>query len=388
MIKRLIIAAILLVLVAGGLVGFNLFRDRAIRQFFANMPVPTVTVSAAEAKAVTWTPHIEAIGTVNAARGVDLTVETAGVVKTIHFEANERVSKGQFLLQLDDAVQRADLEAARAQAALDQQSLERARELQKRGVSTSVTVDTAETTASASQSQVAKLEAVLEQKRLQAPFDGTVGIRRVDVGQYLTPGTVVATMQDLDNMYADFTVPEQQRNSLKIGQPVKLGVSADDMPFSGELIGIDPKVDPATRLVSVRARISNPEGKLTPGQFVRIAVILPQEDGVLALPQTALIASLYGDYVYVVRDPEPKPGEQPGAATAGDEQPAAPKKVVRQAFVNAGRRSAGMVEILSGLEPGDVVVTAGQNRLDNGRPVAIDNTIDPATLSGGKAPAQ
>ncbi|MGE0847645.1 MAG: efflux RND transporter periplasmic adaptor subunit, partial [Flavobacteriaceae bacterium] len=265
MIKRLIIAAILLVLVAGGLVGFNLFRDRAIRQFFANMPVPTVTVSAAEAKAITWTPHIEAIGTVNAARGVDLTVETAGVVKTIHFEANERVSKGQFLLQLDDAVQRADLEAARAQAALDQQSLERARELQKRGVSTSVTVDTAETTASASQSQVAKLEAVLEQKRLQAPFDGTVGIRRVDVGQYLTPGTVVATMQDLDNMYADFTVPEQQRNSLKIGQPVKLGVSADDMPFSGELIGIDPKVDPATRLVSVRARYSNPVGRLSPG---------------------------------------------------------------------------------------------------------------------------
>ncbi|MGE0847333.1 MAG: hypothetical protein AB7L41_13780, partial [Flavobacteriaceae bacterium] len=127
---------------------------------------------------------------------------------------------------------------------------------------------------------------------------------------------------------------------------------------------------------------------LTPGQFVRIAVILPQEDGVLALPQTALIASLYGDYVYVVRDPEPKPGEQADAATAGDEQPAAPTKVVRQAFVNAGRRSAGMVEILSGLEPGDVVVTAGQNRLDNGRPVAIDNTIDPATLSGGKAPAQ
>ena len=397
MIRRFIIAFVLVVLVCGGIVGFNLFRDQAIQDFFANMPVAPVTVSTVTVETIEWTPGIEAIGTVTAARGVDLAVEAAGVVKEIHFRSNQRVTKGDLLVQLDDAVQRADLEAAKTQAALDQQRLDRALELQKRRVGSDVAVDEAQAAASASKSQVAKLQAQLDQRRLTAPFSGTIGIPRIDVGQYLTPSQVVATLQDLDTMRADFSVPEQRLSLLEMGQPVRFGVTAGDMPFTGSIIGIDPKVDPATRLVAVRAEIANPQGLLSPGQYVQVRVELPVEEDVIAVPQTALVSSLYGDYVYVVRPkedaasaasggqaPEQKAEqEEPAAAeTAGAEK--APVLAVRQIFVKPGRRNQGRVEVTEGVKAGDEVVTAGQNRLPNGAVVVVDNTIDP-TVRGTQA---
>ncbi|TWH01240.1 membrane fusion protein (multidrug efflux system) [Mesorhizobium sp. J18] len=396
MIKRFIIAFILLVIVVGGLVGFNIFRDRAIEQFFADMPTPAVTVSTTEVKSGEWSPVIEAIGTVKAASGVDLTVETTGIVKEINFDANEHVGQGQILIQMDDAVERADLEAARAQAKLDQTNLDRALELQSRGVGSNASLESAAAAATASKAQVAKLEAVLDQKQLKAPFDGVIGLSRVDVGQYLSPGTIVATLQDLETMRVDFTIPEQHLGELKIGQPVRMGLSSEDMPYEGEIVGIDPKIDPTTRLIFVRARITNPDERLSPGQFAQIRVQLPAEDDVLSLPQTALITSLYGDYVYVVREAE-NDGESDDAGQeaqtsqenpegAAQEQPAEqsgeqqPQYVVKQVFVESGRRLDGMVEIVKGLSAGDMVVTAGQNRLTSGTSVKIDNSIDPTRL--------
>lgn len=364
MIKRFLIAIVLLALLAGGLVGFNLFRDKAIEDFFANMPAQTLTVSTVTVEPRSWTPVIEAIGTASASHGVELTVETTGIVKEISFVANDKVKEDQVLLQLDDAVQQADLVATRAQAALDKQSLERALELRERGVGSAVSLQAAEAASAASAAQVQKLEALLQQKQLRAPFAGTLGIPRVDEGQYISPGMAVVTLQDLDVMRADFTVPEQQLGQLSIGQKVQLSVDGDDNVFSGEITGIDPKIDPSSRLVSVRAAIDNPEGRLAPGQFVHVNVELPLEDGVIALPQTAVVTSLYGDYVYVAR---PKEGE------AEDQLEA------RQVFVETGRRSGHDVEIRSGLSAGDTVVTAGQNRLSNGTLLAIDNTVDPAS---------
>lgn len=388
MIKRFVIAFILLVLVVGGLVGFNIFRDRAIQQFFANMPVQPVTVSTVKVEPITWTPGVEAIGTVSAARGVDLTVETTGIVKEIRFQANQKVEQGAVLIQLDDAVEKADLEAQKAQAANDQTALARAQELADRRVGSQVTLDAARAQATASAAQVAKLQAVLDQKQLRAPFSGTVGIPRVDLGQFLQPGNRVATLQDLDTMRVDFSVPEQQLPLLKIGQPVQLGTGEDDdgLPFRGEIRGIDPKIDPASRLVAVRAEVANTGGQLSPGQFVHVRVVLPEEKNIVALPQTALVTSLYGDYIYVVRPAEKaqdaaapaKPAESepaegaPASAAAGDK----PSLVVRQIFVKPGRRNLGLVEITEGLSPGDEVVTAGQNRLSNGAPVVVDNTLD------------
>lgn len=366
MIKRFLIAIVLLALVGGGIVGFNMFRDNAIEQFFANMPVAKVTVSEVTAEESSWTPSIEAIGTVNASRGVDLTVETTGIVRSLQFDPNQTVEQGALLLQLDDAIQQADLEVGRTQAELDRQTLKRTQELQQRGVGTSVSLETAQAAASVSAAQVSRLEAVTAQKQLHAPFRGTIGIPRVDPGQYISPGTIVATLQDLETMRADFTVPEQQLSSVKIGQRVRLGVGGKEFPYSGEVTGIDPKIDPASRLASVRALIDNTEGGLTPGQFVQIKLELPIEDNILALPQTAVVTSLYGDYVYIVRESEEQDGQEE------------PQLEVRQVFVKVGRRSGNVVEITSGVAAGDRVVTAGQNRLNNGTPVVIDNTIDPA----------
>ncbi|MER8439662.1 efflux RND transporter periplasmic adaptor subunit [Mesorhizobium sp. M1312] len=414
-IKRFIIAFILLVLVCGGIVGFNLFRDNAMQQFFATMKPPAATVSTTIVKPTSWTPGVEAIGTVSAVRGVDLAVEAAGIVKDILFHANQKVEANAGLLQLDDAAERADLEATKAQAALDQTALTRALELQKRGVGSESTLDSARAAASASASQVNRLQAVLEQKLLTAPFSGTVGIPRIDLGQYLTPGTSVATLQDLETMRADFSVPEQQLPLLKIGQKVRLGVGDGELPFTGTIRGIDPKIDPASRLVTVRAEVANPEAKLTPGQFVQVRVELPEENNVLTVPQTALTSSLYGDFVFVVRpakpaaadgaapaaaaEPQEKPATDPAAeapAAKPEEEPAAapaaptaeeqkPQLVLAQVFVKPGRRNAGLAEILEGIAPGDEVVTAGQNRLSNGMSVAVDNTIDPTKPANQQA---
>jgi membrane fusion protein (multidrug efflux system) len=391
LIKRFIIAFILLVIVCGGIVGFNLFRDKAIEDFFANMPVNPLTVSTARVEPITWTPNIEAIGTVSAASGVDLTVETTGIVKEILFKANEKVERGQELVRLDDAVQKADLEAGKTQEALDKQALDRAVALQKRGVGTDATLDAARASWQTSISQVAKLQAVLDQKLLRAPFSGTIGIPRIEEGQYVAPGNAVATLQDLDTLRVDFTVAEQRFPDLKIGQEVLFGLTGDDMPYKGAITGIDPKIDPVSRLVSVRAEISNVDGRLSPGQFVQVRVILPSEDNIIAVPQTALISSLYGDYVYVVRSADKAPNEpkkteagEAVAAPAGQkpaEEEAAdakPSLAVTQVFVGIGRRSGDRVEITRGIEAGDEVVTAGQNRLNNGSPVVVDNTIDPS----------
>jgi membrane fusion protein (multidrug efflux system) len=386
MIKRFLIAIVLLVLVGGGLIGFNMFRDKAIQDFFANMKPPAATVSTVVVKPTSWTPGIEAIGTVSAVRGVELAVETAGIVKDILFDANHKVEAGQVLVQLDDAVQRADLEAQKAQAAFDQTALNRARELQRKGVGSEANLDTAQAAASASAAQVSKLQAVVDQRRLNAPFAGTVGIPRIDPGQYLAPGTSVATLQDLETMRVDFTVPEQQLPLLKIGQAVRLGVGGDDMPFAGSIRGIDPRIDPASRLVSVRAEVANTEDRLSPGQFVQVRVELPEEDGILALPQTALTSSLYGDYVFVVRPAAPdaaKPADtpattEPAPPATGAAEPEKPALVLSQVFVRPGRRNGGLVEILQGVKAGDEIVTAGQNRLFNGMSVAVDNTVDPS----------
>lgn len=409
MIKRLIIALVLLVIVCGGIVGFNLFRDKAIQDFFAAMPPPSATVSTTVVKPAAWIPGVEAIGTVSANKGVDLSVETTGVVKEILFQANQKIEAGSKMLQLDDAVERADLEATKAQAALDKTALARAEALLKRGVGSEVTLDTARATASASASQAKKLQAVLDQKQLTAPFGGTVGIPRVDLGQYLAPGTVVVTLQDMETMRVDFSVPEQQLPLLKIGQTVRLGlgdvgINGDDgMPFSGVIRGIDPKIDPASRMVVIRAEVGNNEGKLSPGQFVQVRVELPEEDNILALPQTAVTTSLYGDYIYVVRPAEAKPEAAPAAPAekpaAEAEKPAGeaakptaeaekPKLVLSQVFVKPGRRNADQIEILQGLEPGDEVVTAGQNRLFNGMSVNVDNTVDPTKPINVQATAQ
>ena len=380
MIKRFIIAVLLLGIVVGGIVGFNLFRANIIANVFANMQPPPVTVAVTEAETVTWRPGVEAIGTAGAARGVDLATETGGIVEAIEFAANDRVEAGQLLLQIRDDVERADLAAANATLELSRTELERAKELQSRGVSAVNTVETAEATATEARSQVARLTSIMDQKALEAPFAGVVGIPAVEVGQYVEPGTIFATLQDLDTMRVDFSIPEQQVRTIGIGMPVTIAAEAGGATFSGAITGIEPKIDPNSRLVTIRAAVANTDGKLNPGQFVRVRVELPEETGVIALPQTALSSNLYGDSVYVVREAAPAApaeGAPPDAAAGAAEADTGPQLTVEQVFVTVGRRAFGMVEIIEGVEVGDQVVIAGQNRLSGGSRVIIDNSVTP-----------
>ncbi len=407
MVKRFLIGLVLVVLVCGGLVGFNLFRSKMIGDFFANQQMPSVTISAMETRPASWTPQIEAIGTLRAAQGVDIATQLEGVVHSIEFTSNDQVEQGQLLVQIDDAVERADLISAEANLARDQAQLERAERLRATGVSSEQTLEEAQTAFAASQSTIARLRAVLDQKAIEAPFAGIIGIPQIDVGEYLQPGTVIATLQQLDTMRVDFTVPEQQMSDLRMEQPAAFGLTEGDYPYEGRIIGIDPKIDPQTRLISVRAEVENPEGDLRPGQFVRVRVALPAVEEVIALPQTAVVTSLYGDYVYVVEEQAAEPtatdaatGAQTAAdgeseATAENEngeaaeapppgvlaEPVGPQLVAKQVFVTIGRRQGNLVEIAKGLESGQTVVTSGQNKLANNAPVTINNSVDPAALA-------
>ncbi|MFU8882131.1 MAG: efflux RND transporter periplasmic adaptor subunit [Rhodobacterales bacterium] len=374
MFKRFVIAAVLLILVAGGLIGFNLFRDQMIEQIFADLPVQPLAVETVEVAPVTWQPVLNAIGTVNANQGVDLTVEAPGILREVLFAPNTQVAAGDLLIRLDDVVQRADLEAARTQLELEQANLTRQQELQSRGVATSATLEATQAAFRAAEAQVARAEAVLEQRSVTAPFAGTIGLLRVDLGQYVQPGTIIATLQDLATMRVDFNMAEQTLPDLFIGQVLHVQSDESRQSFEGRISGIDPRVDPASRMVAVRATVERATVEratveraemeqrqdeqaqgLTPGQFVRLRLDLPQEAGVIALPQTALISSLYGDFVYVLRPRESD----------------ADTLEARQVFVTPGRRSGGQVEIREGLSAGDRVVTTGQNRLSNGAPVTL-----------------
>lgn len=362
MIWRLLLAIVLLVVVVGGIVGFNMFRSTMIEGFFANMQRPAVTVSTIEAEPVTWTPTVEAIGTASARRGVDLGVELGGIVEAIDFRANDAVTAGQPLVQIDDRIEQADLAAAQANLALSRETLARNQSLRTRGVIAAADLDTAQAAATADEANVVRLTAVMEQKMLTAPFDGTIGIPQIEVGQYVQPGTVYATLQDTGSLRVDFSIPEQQLRLIRTGMPILVTTEVDGSSASGEIVAIEPRIDPNSRLVLVRGEIDTPDGKIRPGQFLRVAVQLPQESGVIALPQTVVTSNLYGDTVFAVR-------------TTGEGDQA--KSTAEQVFVKLGRRADGLVEIVDGLKPGDVVVTAGQNRLLNGTPVAIDNSVNP-----------
>jgi membrane fusion protein (multidrug efflux system) len=371
--KRRIVVALVFILaigLCGGLVWFNFFRDKMITQFFATMQQPPQTVSAAKVEAKTWTPSISAIGTAKAANGVELAFEIAGIVSEIKFKANQNVKQGEVLVQLDDTVERADIQDVQANVKTAESSFERAKTLSTRGYGTEANLDQASALLAAARSRLARLQATIEQKALKAPFSGVIGIPRIDVGQYLQPGTVIASFQDLSSMKVDFTVPEQRAGEINLGQEVRIGTTENNLPFKGRVTGKDPRVDPKTRLVSVQALVEdNKDGAILPGQFLHVEVILPEQPNVMTVPQTAVIASLYGDYVYTI-DQEEKQGQQ--------------VQVVKQVFVKTGRRRGGALEIVSGVNPGQQVVASGQNKLQSGATVKIDNSIDVTKLESSK----
>jgi membrane fusion protein (multidrug efflux system) len=358
MFKRLFIAIILLGLIVGGIVWFKFFRDDMIAQYLGGMVPPPVPVSTETVEAVTWEPGIDAIGTALSARGVDLAIESGGLVRAVLFAPNDVITEGQDLVQIDDDSEAAALAAAQATLSVAIAEAKRAQTLSDKGVGAANTVESADAQVESARAQVAQVQTSLDSKKMVAPFGGVIGISQIEVGQYVTAGTIYTTLQDLSHMRVDFSVPEQQIGDLKLDGLVSVTSEVGGFSATGKIIAIEPRVDANSRLVTVRAEVDNPSGDLLPGQFLRVRIALPKEEGVIAVPQTAVSSTLYGDSVYVIR-----PGE------------AADELKVEQVFVTLGRRSGARIEIVKGLAPGDQIVTSGQNRLTSGARVKIDNSV-------------
>lgn len=365
LLRRMLImlgVVVLVVLALAAYKGFSIYQQ--IQQFSA--PQPAISVAASTADALPWQSRLPAIGTLKAFQGVDLTVEVVGTVSDVLFESGQKVSVGQPLLQMDSAVEQASLATAEAELGLARVEYERGRSLVSRSNISKSEFDRLSAELQKASASVAQLKALLAKKRILAPFSGTIGIRQVDVGDYLSSGTTIATLQDLSTLYVDFFLPEQSVPKLAIGERVRFSVAAyPGEVFEGEITAINPKVEDTTRNVQVRAMLDNPDDKLLPGMFANLEVLLPGTRDQVVVPETAITYTLYGNSVYVIDEKKDAEG-----TVAKDEKGQA-QLVVERRFIETGERRDGLVVIVKGLEVGEQVVTAGQLKLDNGAHVAI-----------------
>jgi membrane fusion protein (multidrug efflux system) len=353
------------VLVVAALAGLKYQSiTKQIAQFSA--PKPAISVSAANSEQVQWQNRLPAIGTLKALQGIDLTVESSGTVQDVLFRSGEKVSLHQPIIQLDSDVESATLATSQAERDLAQVEFDRARSLLTRQALSKSEYDRLAAELLKANTRVAQLKAIMAKKRILAPFAGTIGIRQVDVGDFVSSGTIIATLQDVSSLYVDFFLPEQSVPQLKLGQRVRFSVAAfPNQSFEGEINAINPKVEDSTRNVQVRAILSNPESKLLPGMFANLEVLLPSEDARVVVPETALTYTLYGNSVYVIGNKK----DDKGVEEKDDK--GQPVLVVERRFVETGERRDGKVIVLKGLKAGENVVTAGQLKLDNGSHVAV-----------------
>jgi membrane fusion protein (multidrug efflux system) len=345
----------LVVLALAAYKGLTIYRE--IQQF--STPQPPISVNAAHAVERPWQSRLPAIGTLKAFQGIDLTVEVAGTAREVLFQSGEKVRLGQPLIQMDSEVEQASLGTAQAELGLARVEYQRGRNLIDRQAISRSEFDRLSAELQKASASVAQLQATLAKKRILAPFAGTIGIRQVDVGDYLASGTTIATLQDLSTLFVDFFLPEQSVPQLAIGQGVRVQVTAyPDQVFEGRIDAINPKVEATTRNLLVRARLANPDEKLLPGMFANLQVLLAGETPQVLVPETAITYTLYGNSVYVIEE-QAAEGDQPEQLQ------------VQRRFVETGERRTGQVVILKGLQAGERVVSAGQLKLDNGARVTI-----------------
>ncbi|WP_259781471.1 efflux RND transporter periplasmic adaptor subunit [Aestuariispira ectoiniformans] len=362
--KRILIVLIGAGVLLGGVFGYTLFRQNAISQYLANRPEPTTPVTATEAEAQTWPRFIPATGWLTAVNGVDVSAEVAGRIGELNFKSGYFVAAGDTLVKLDAEVEKAEVRSAQAEVRLNELTAERYRKLRKTDAASQARLDEAEANLSIARANVAKLRATIDKKEIKAPFDGVLGIRGVDLGEYVQPGQKIVTIQDLSSMLLDFSVPQQYLAVISTGQEVQMTVeSYPDRVFKGKLTALDPKVDLQSGLIQVQASFSNESGLLRPGMFAKVDIALPAEENQIVVPQTAVSYSLYGDFVYVVKADE-----------NGDLR-------AQQTVVEVKDRRKNRAVLASGVAAGDKVITTGSVRLSNGAKVQIVED----SLSGASA---
>ena len=365
MIKRMLIMLILVGAVLGGLFGFKTFVNGKIQEAMAGMANMPQTVSATKAETSDWQPRIDAVGSLRAVRGAELSLEVPGVVETISFQSGDEVKAGQVLLTLRKEDEEARLQSLEATASLAQITYDRdVKQLKAQAISQAI-VDNDEASLRNARAQVAVQKAILDKKTLRAPFDGKLGLRQVDLGQFLSAGTEIATLQSLDPIFIDFLLPQQAVAQITVGEKVRAKVDAfPGRTFEGKITAINPKIDTGSRNVQVRATVSNADQKLLPGMFATVELDTGTAQRLVTLPQTAVSYNPYGSLVYIV--------DEKGQGPDGKPQLAA-----RQVFVTTGATRGDQVAIVKGVSEGDTVVTSGQIKLRNGVPIVVNNSAVP-----------
>jgi membrane fusion protein, multidrug efflux system len=362
--KRMLIMLTAMGVVFGGLYAFQAFKASMIKKFMGQMAQAPQTVSAFPATTSSWRRQIEVVGSLGVIDGSDLALQVSGIVQSISFNSGDTASVGQTLLRLnaeDDAAKLASLEAT---AELYTATLKRDQGQLAINAVSLATLDSDTANLKNTRALVAQQKALLEQKTLRAPFAGRLGVRQVSVGQFLSAGTAIVTLQALDPIYAEFYLPQQELSRIKNGQVVTIETDAyPGKSFAGEISAINPKVESGTRNVKVRASMSNPAGRLLPGMFVKVAIALGEPEQFVTLPQTAIVSNPYGESVFIVKSK----GED--GSDAG--------MTAEQNFVKTGAVRGDQVSVIEGVKEGDLIVTAGQLKLRNGSRVKIDNTHAP-----------
>jgi membrane fusion protein (multidrug efflux system) len=369
MLRRIIYFFLVIVLLGGlgGLIAFYAFdfKPKMIAGFIAAAPKPVETISAEEARQDQWEPLVAAIGTLTAVNGIEMAPQVGGVVKELNFDSGDLVKKGQKLLQLDTDTEEADLKNFKVQLDNAQIELDRRQKVFDKGYVSKADLDTARTTRDQLLANVQRTEALIAQKSIYAPWDGRLGLRDVSVGKYVAAGQTLVWLQTVDPIYADFTVTESDFGRIKPGQKVNAAFSAYPKDtFNGEVTTTDARVSASSRMITVRAKIDNPDGRLVPGMYADVKVVVGEPQPVVTISQTAVTYSLYGDSVFAVvkaKNPDPNAKE--------------PDLEIERRFVKLGSVRDGRVTVLDGVKPGDQVVVAGQNKIDQGSKVRIDNSI-------------
>jgi membrane fusion protein, multidrug efflux system len=365
MTKRMVIMLVGVAIVLGGVFGFQAFKAVMIKKFMASMAVQTQTVSATRASLSQWQPQIEAVGSLRALNGADLSLEVSGVVGSISFQSGDDVKAGDVLLQLRSEDDTAKLQSLQAVADLNEITYERDEKQFKMQAVSQATIDTDVANLKNAKAQVAQQQAILDKKTLRAPFAGHLGIRAVDLGQYLSAGTTIVTLQALDPIFMDFFVPQQAVDQIRLGQHVNVKVDAyKDRTFTGEISAINPRVDASSRNVQIRATLKNADRKLLPGMYATVDIVTGSQQDLITLPQTAITYNPYGDTVYIVDTKDPDGKGQP-------------QQIARQTFITTGATRGDQVAVLKGVNEGDMVVTSGQLKLHNGSAVTINNSVTP-----------
>jgi membrane fusion protein (multidrug efflux system) len=363
--KKLWIGAVLgLLLVVGLLVGIKAMQIRSMIQAGASFAPPPESVSSATVQATEWEGSRSAVASLVAIRGVTVGAEVSGTIREIGFESGAALRKGDLLVKLDVSSEEAQLQGLLADAQLARVNLKRAEQLREAGSNAPSELDAAQARAAQAEAAVATLRATIAKKIIRAPFDGRVAIRQVEVGQAVSSGTAIASIQSVTPIYADFWLPQQALVDLKPGQRVRLRVDVyPDASWSGSVTTVNPEVDPATRNVRVRATVPNADGRLKPGMFASVDVLSADKRPVLLVPATAVVFAPYGDSLFVVEKAKDASGKE--------------SAVARQRFIRAGERRGDLVAVVEGVKPGETVVSSGAFKLKNGMSVAVNNTLGP-----------